>query len=98
MSVRTGTKTRIAVLFLLLAATALASLAGPAPFKNATGCSFVDGTFPTPGGCVTGSGGCYECIHSDQYGYKKCYEWPAGEIAGCSPWSPENNDGNWGWR
>jgi hypothetical protein len=97
MNLKTGTKIRILAASLLLAATALGGMSGPSPVKNATGCSRSDhGGLPTAGGCEYGGDGCYDCIYSDRYGYKRCYEYPDGSIAGCEPWSPDMDD-PWGW-
>lgn len=92
MNVKTGTKVRILLCLLLLAATALGGLTGRAATKNAAGCSFLGG-FASIGGCEYGSGSCYDCLYSDSQGYIRCWESPdgwGGWLVYCGGWSPEN--------
>jgi hypothetical protein len=61
--VKTGTRTRILAILLLLGATSLSGVTVPRTDKNAIGCqrSEVGGT-PTPRGCDGGGDGCYVCV------------------------------------
>ncbi len=92
MNVRTGTRIRLLVTLLLLAATALSGKAASIVDKNATGCSFCSDCRPTGTGCAPGGDGCYDCLYSNQYGWYECYENLDGSvIAGCNPWSPDQD-------
>lgn len=63
----------------LAAAGARAPKQGPPQLalpKNATGCTFINGTHYSFGSCVGGEGGCYYCEHTDPGGTYGCYEAP----------------------
>jgi hypothetical protein len=93
MSIRTGTWIRILATLLLLAATSLGGTTVPGVAKGATGCSFTPDSSPTSTTCLSGGDGCYDCLYTTRYGWYECWENGDGSfIAGCSPWSPENEN------
>lgn len=78
---------------LLLAALALTFTAAAPRLSNQknAGCSLVDypdgsSTTPSSLGCVSGGGGCYDCLYTEPgvYGYTECYENPDGTISFCT--------------
>lgn len=44
--------------------------------KDASACTLVEGTYYFNGRCASGSGGCYDCEYTNQYGSYGCFEAP----------------------
>lgn len=86
MKLRTATRIRVLVTALILTATAVYGLISPQPGKNASGCSLVEDARPGGNGCVGMIGSnCYECLHSDPFGFIECFESPDGGVIYCRP-------------
>lgn len=76
-----------AFLLVALALTFTAAAPRPSGQKN-VGCSREDNldgssTRPSSLGCITGGGGCYDCLYSGAGGYTECFENPDGTISIC---------------